>query len=419
MRGGRGVASRLGAPAPSPASNGISLYVHVPFCAARCPYCDFATAPATSALRGRYLAALALELRREGERLDRPSVRTLYVGGGTPSLLEPDEIAPLAAALRESFDLAMVEATVEANPATLDRARLEAWRALGITRVSLGAQSLRADGLRALGRTHQPEDTAVAVDAIRSIGLNVNLDLIFGWPGQTADVWRADLDAAIALAPDHLSAYPLELPLEPEEAVANWPGGWDGVARWRREAAAAQADDEGIARLYRTAERALAREGFEHYEIANWARAGKRCLHNLVYWRNGQWLGVGTGAHSHLGAARSRRPGSLVAYLAQMERDETRIADPSADEASDTAMLALRLDEGLDLVGYADRCGTAAAARVRAALGDPRIASLVRAEGDVLRLTPRGRLLASEVFVRLIGGDEATSVQRGTALAVS
>jgi oxygen-independent coproporphyrinogen-3 oxidase len=397
----------------------ISLYIHVPFCAARCPYCDFATAPATSVLRGRYLGALALELRREGEQLDRPSVRTLYIGGGTPSLLEPEEITGLADALRDSYDLALVEATVEANPATLDRARLEAWRALGITRVSLGAQSLGAAGLRALGRTHQPEDTAVAVDAIRSVGFDVNLDLIFGWPGQTTDAWRADLDAAIGLGPDHLSCYPLELPLEPEEAVVNWPGRWEGVGRWRREAAAAQADDEGVARMYRTAERALARGGFEHYEIANWARDGKRCEHNLVYWRNGQWLGVGTGAHSHLDGARSRRPGALVAYLAQIDRDEARIADPAADEASDTAMLALRLDEGLDLVGYAARCGTAAATRVRAALADPRIAPLVRTEGDVLRLTPRGRLLASEVFVRLIGGDEATSVQRGTALAVS
>src|SRR5207249_1562738 len=134
---------------------------------------------------------LALELRREGERLGRPSVRTLYAGGGTPSLPEPDEIASLGDAMREAFDLALVEATVEANPATLDRARLEAWRALGITRVSLGAQSLRADGLRALGRTHQPEDTAVAVDAIRSVGLAVSLDLILGWPGQTAEAWRA------------------------------------------------------------------------------------------------------------------------------------------------------------------------------------------------------------------------------------
>ena len=161
-------------------ASALSLYVHIPFCASRCPYCDFATAPATTRLRVRYLDALATEIRREGARLGHPAARTLYFGGGTPSLLEPDEIAALGAALRESFDLQLVEATFEANPATLDRGRLEAWRALGATRVSLGAQSLSADGLRALGRTHQPGDTATAIDAIRSLGLEINLDLIFG-----------------------------------------------------------------------------------------------------------------------------------------------------------------------------------------------------------------------------------------------
>jgi oxygen-independent coproporphyrinogen-3 oxidase len=397
----------------------LSLYVHVPFCAARCPYCDFATAPATSALRSRYVAALATEIRREGAALARPSARTLYVGGGTPSLLEPEEIATLAAALRSSFDLDLVEATVEANPATLDRARLVAWRAAGITRVSLGAQSLSIEGLRALGRTHQPEDTAPAVDAIRSLGMDVSLDLIFGWTGQTADAWRADLAAAIALGPDHLSCYPLELVLEREEAVANWPGaGWGSVLRWRQEAAAAQADDEGIARLYRTAERALQHAGFRHYEIANWAKSGKRCAHNLVYWRNGEWLGLGTGAHSHLSGGRSRRPGSLVAYLDAIAKNEPRIADPAADEASDTAILALRLEEGLDLAGYGRRFGERALKRARAGLAEAEDLALVRVAGDVARLTPRGRLLASEVFVRLLGDDDvATSPQPTVTLA--
>ncbi len=227
---------------------GIGLYVHIPFCAARCPYCDFATAPARSALRSRYLDALEVEIRREGERLGRPRVATLFFGGGTPSLLEPAEIACLGDALRDAFDLRLVEASVEANPATLDRARLDAWVSLGITRLSLGAQSMYAEGLRALGRTHQPEDIPAAVTAARSVGLDVNLDLIFGWPGQTAEAWRADLDAAVALGPDHLSCYPLELALEPEEAVANWPGaGWRSVERWRRRAAAAQPDDGGVA----------------------------------------------------------------------------------------------------------------------------------------------------------------------------
>lgn len=388
----------------------IGLYVHIPFCASRCPYCDFATAPATTRLRGRYLDALGVEIRREGARLERPSARTLYVGGGTPSLLEPDEIESLGAALRASFDLALVEATVEANPATLDRVRLEAWRAVGVTRVSLGAQSLSAEGLRTLGRTHQPEDTAVAVDAIRSLGMDVSLDVIFGWAGQTRDDWVADLRGAIALSPDHISCYPLELALEPEEAVANWPGaGWESLLRWRQIAALGQADDEGMARLYRTAERALAAAGYRHYEIANWARPDKRCAHNLVYWRNGEWLGVGMGAHSHLDGQRSRRPGALVTYIDAIERDTPRMADLSTDDPSDTAMLALRLDEGLDVRAYQSRFGRFSAERVRSALDASADLGLVRWSGDVARLTPRGRLLASEVFVRLLGDERASS----------
>ncbi|TMB75662.1 MAG: coproporphyrinogen III oxidase family protein [Chloroflexi bacterium] len=345
---GRGAAR---SPRRHPPVSAISLYVHVPFCAARCPYCDFATAPATSRLRSRYLDALATEIGREGAALDRPSVRTLYVGGGTPSLLEPNEIASLAGALRDAFDLALEEATVEANPATLDRARLLAWRALGITRVSLGAQSLNTAGLRALGRTHQAEDTAAAVDAIRSLGLAV-------------------------------------------------------------DAGAAQVDDEGMARLYRIAERTLQAAGYRHYEIANWARRGSECRHNLVYWRNGEWLGVGAGAHSHLAGARSRRPGALTAYLEMIDAHAPRIADPPADDETDTAMLALRLDEGLDLVEYAGRFGDPAVARRRAALAASVALGLVRLDHDVARLTPRGRLLASEVFVRLLPDDDVATRSR-------
>ena len=213
--------------------------MHIPFCAARCPYCDFATAPAHSALRSRYLAALATELRREGEALAHPAVRTNFFGGGTPRLLDPPEIASLGDAIGSSFQVAAEEVTVEANPATLDRARLQAWCRLGVTRLSLGAQTFSDAGLRALGRTHQAADVAPAVAAARSAGLAVSLDLIFGWPGQTPADLASDLEAAIALGADHLSAYPLELELEPEDAVANWPGGWAGLARWRRESAAA------------------------------------------------------------------------------------------------------------------------------------------------------------------------------------
>jgi len=383
-------------------ARGIGLYVHIPFCAARCPYCDFATAPATSALRGRYLAALIAEITREGAVLGRPRLRTLFFGGGTPSLLDPDEIASLGTALRLAFALRPREVTLEANPATLDRARLLAWREIGLTRLSLGAQSLGERGLRALGRTHQPSDVGPAIAAGRDLGLDVSLDLIFGWPGQTADEWAADLESAVALDVDHLSLYPLELHLEPEESVANWPGGgWPVLERWRRSAEAGQPDDDGVASLYEQAEATLARAGYRHYEIANWAKPGKRCLHNLTYWRNGEWLGVGLGAHSHLDGARSRNPGGLLEYVERVERGLGRVPDPAAELASDTAMLSLRLDSGLDLARYGRRFGMASRDRVATAL---RAAdgSLVEWLGDRARLTPRGRLLANEVFVALI-----------------
>ncbi|HEX9496477.1 MAG TPA: radical SAM family heme chaperone HemW [Candidatus Limnocylindria bacterium] len=398
--------SVLGGPAASVGqspTSPISLYVHVPFCASRCPYCDFATAPATSPLRSRYLAALRIEIEREGRTLGRPRIATAFFGGGTPSLLEPDEIAALGATIREAFDFVPEEVTFEANPATLDRARLAAWQALGATRISLGAQSFSSRALASLGRTHDAADIAPAVAAARSAGLAVNLDLIFGRPDEPEGEWRADLEAALALQPEHLSAYPLELALEPEEAVANWGGGgWPTLERWRTAAAAAQPDDDGLATRYETAAAVLGAAGYRHYEIANWAVPGHECRHNLVYWRNQSWLGVGAGAHSHLGGVRSHQPAGLVAYAARIERGDGRIADDGADAAVDTAILALRLDEGLDLAAYGARFGADARARVDRALAPLAGTGVLERTGERVALSDRGRFVANEVFVRLL-----------------
>src|SRR5438552_4367943 len=343
-----------------------------------------------------------MEIAREGAAPGRPRIATAFFGGGTPSLLEPDEIAALGEAIRASFDFVPDEVTFEANPATLDRARLRAWRALGATRVSLGAQSFSARALAALGRTHTPADIAPAVSAARSVGLDVNLDLIFGRPGEPEGEWRADLDAALALAPDHISAYPLELALEPEEGAANWGGGgWPTVARWRTAARASQPDDDGQADRYELASALLRSAGYRHYEIANWAKPGKECRHNLVYWRNGEWLGVGAGAHSHLAGQRSRQPGAIRTYVQRAERGEPPIPDGGAD-AVDSAILALRLDEGLDLAAYGARFGAAARARVDAALRGLDGTGVLERRGDRVALTDRGRFVANEVFVRLV-----------------
>ena len=378
----------------------LSLYVHIPFCAARCPYCDFATAPAATPLRARYLDALAREIALRGAALGRPRVRTLYLGGGTPSLLDAEEIAALAAALRASFALRPVEVTIEANPATLDAARLEAFARLGLTRVSLGAQSFQSEGLRALGRAHRPPDIARSVALVRAAGIrSLNLDLIFAWPGQTREGWRADLEAALAHAPDHLSCYPLTLLHEPEDAIANWRGGgWPTLARWRAAAERAQPEDDVVAAMYVDAERILSRAGLVHYEIANWARPAHRSRHNLAYWRDDDWLGVGLGAHSHLAGKRFWNSGRLAAYLANWARPEDeRPADPS-----ETAILALRLREGLRFASFARRHGALAADEVRSRLRSLDGAGLLRWRRDGVALTRRGRLLSNEVFVKLV-----------------
>ena len=174
------------------------------------------------------------------------------------------------------------------------------------------------------------------------------------------------------------------------------------VERWRRATAAAQADDRGLALLYAVAQRRLARAGFRHYEIANWAKPGKRSLHNLTYWRSGEWLGVGAGAHSHLDGIRSHRPPSLVAYVSEIERGASRAVDARSDAASEAAMLGLRLDTGIDLARFAARSGRDARERIASALRSVDGRGLVRWDGDRARLTPRGRILANEVFVHLL-----------------
>ena len=215
--------------------------------------------------------------------------------------------------------------------------------------------------------------------------------------------WQRDLETAVGLAPDHVSCYPLELRLDPEASVANWPGGgWPVLQRWRQRTAAAQPDDAGIARLYRLAEALLGRGGYRHYEIANWARPRKRSLHNLGYWRDRDWLGVGAGAHTHLRGVRSANPVELRAYIAQAGSGSARSFDLESDPRAEAAMLALRLDTGLDLRRYGIRFGDEAVTKVRLALADVSGARLVRWSGDRAMLTARGRLLASEVFVRLL-----------------
>jgi len=381
----------------------LGLYVHIPFCAARCPYCDFATAPARSPLRAAYFDALAEEIVARGGAHRRPRVTTLYFGGGTPSLMEEHEFESVTRALRSAFDLTVREATLEANPATLSPASLSRFVVGGITRVSLGAQSLDPSGLRALARTHTVEDVVRAVRVIRDAGvLDLNLDLIYAWPGQTRAAWRADLERALALEPDHISCYPLTLEADPDEAVANWPGGgWPVLGRWRDAARRAQPDDDDAAEMYADAERSLARAGLRQYEISNWARPGHRCRHNLTYWRDGEWLGLGLGAHSHIDGRRTWNPANMRTYIARWaERDATQ--DSRTADSSEAAILALRLREGLRFAGFARRFGPEESAILRSRLHEFDGTGTLSWNRDRVALTRRGRLVSNEIFARLL-----------------
>ncbi|MGE0709958.1 MAG: radical SAM family heme chaperone HemW [Planctomycetota bacterium] len=315
-----------------------ALYVHLPFCARRCPYCDFAVAPLDAALERRYLGALELELRRRLPQTFRP--RTLYLGGGTPAELTTGGVARLVDLLGPLVGEAR-EVTLEANPRTLLPRKLQALVAgLGVSRLSLGAQSFSSALLETLGRFHRPADVARAVGLARDLGLrSVSLDLIFAVPGQSPADLDRDLDAALALAPDHVSVYGLTFePGTPFEAAR-----LAGTLRPQPEAREAWA--------YARLRRRLRAAGFAHYEVSSFARPGHQGLHNRVYWRNAPYVGLGNGAASHLRGVRSRNLRDVQAYAAALEAGRRPVAEaerlPPARKVRETAYLALRTSEGL------------------------------------------------------------------------
>ena len=381
----------------------FGVYVHVPFCATRCGYCDFNTytaaelepgAQARGARRSRagYLAAahaeLALARRVLGD--GAPRVETVFFGGGTPTLLAPTELAALLRAIEETFGLAPgTEVTTEANPESVDPASLAALRAAGFTRISLGMQSAASHVLATLDRVHTPGRAAQAAHEARAAGFaHVSLDLIYGTPGESDDDWRASLDAALAAEPDHVSAY----------ALIVEPG--TRLAAQIAHGAIAAPDDDTLADRYELADAALRDADFDWYEISNWARSPDvACRHNVGYWRGGDWWGIGPGAHSHVGGVRwwnALHPSAYVAHLAEGASPAAgRELLDAETRRVERVMLELRLADGLPLE-VLDKAGRAAA--VQAA--DDGLATLA---DDRIRLTLRGRLLADAVVRSLLG----------------
>jgi putative oxygen-independent coproporphyrinogen III oxidase len=410
------------APQPAPPE---ALYVHVPFCVSICPYCDFVVVAGSEARGpgnriGAFLEALRVELSLRADALDarwgspgttgRPRLGSLYLGGGTPSLLPPEAVAALVDLVRIRYGLAHgAEVTLEANPGPDERGDPRALRDAGVTRLSCGAQALDDGSLRSLGRRHRAADVADAVTGARQAGLaSISLDLLYDVPGVSVEGWMTTLDWALELAPDHLSLYALTLDDPEAEGLTGLLGDHlptsRGARRWRDAARAGQ-DEDRAAGMYHHAVHVLAEAGYEGYEISNWARPGHESRHNLVYWERRPYEAAGPGAHAFDGATRRWNAARLDGYIAALTPGDgsSPALPPGAEESIDAAtaaaervILGLRTSRGIPAAAMLEppleaHVGWALAAELVDLTADDRII-----------LTTRGRLLSNELFARLV-----------------
>jgi len=381
----------------------LALYLHFPWCVAKCPYCDFNSHALRDALpEAAYVAALVRDLAAQAPTVAGREVVSVFLGGGTPSLFSPAAIGRLLEAARAELTFAaQVEVTLEANPGTIERGRFTDYRAAGVNRVSLGAQSFGAAQLAALGRIHGPDETRRAAEELHAAGLsNFNLDLMYGLPGQTAAEALQDVESALALQPAHLSHY--HLTLEPGTLFGASPP------------AGLPAEDE-VDTMLEHAQRRLADAGLRQYEVSGYAREGARCRHNLNYWLFGDYLGVGAGAHGKLSAwqtdglhvARTTQLREPRRYLAAAPKDLMRREVPVADLGFEFMMNALRLVEGFGECEWRERTGRPIT-DVAATLGELEREALI--EQSVMattaerrwRPTARGLQFLNDVLVRFL-----------------
>ena len=393
---------------------GISLYVHVPFCQTKCPYCDFNTYQGIEGLMSPYLDALLAEITAWGRALGHPPVNTIFFGGGTPSYLPDGALGRIIAAAGQAFSIREhAEITAEANPGDLTPDRAASLLSQGLNRLSIGVQSLDNDLLNLLGRRHDADQAIAAFRTVRDAGFdNVNLDLIYGLPRQSLAQWQNTLDRLAALEPAHISLYCLTV----EEGTP--------LHRWVERGEVPHPDPDLAADMYQHARELLGRQGYHHYEISNWSQPGLASRHNLAYWRNLPYLGVGPGAHSCLGGYRFWDMDSPRGYIEAAKRWVDEVAAPpggiTADwldtigpvggyepidkalAASETMFLGLRLLDGLDVAAASSRVGADLAARYRPQLTDLVELELLVREDTVYRLHPSAYLVANQVFERFL-----------------
>ncbi len=376
----------------------LGLYLHVPFCSAICNYCNFNRGLLDPGLKARYVRGIEAEIRAASAAASGRPADTIYFGGGTPSLLEPAEIGALVAACRDAYAVEPdAEITIEANPETVTPARLAAYRAAGVNRVSFGVQSFRDEELRRLGRIHDAARASEAFCEARAAGFdNISLDLMLWLPAQTLAHLDESLSALIDLHPEHASLYLLELypnaPLREEMAR----GGWS------------LAPDEDAAEMYLGAMARLEGSGYEQYEISNVAQPGRRSRHNMKYWTDGEWVGFGCGAHSTVGHVRWNNVASTVEYLACIESGTSPVAGRRPllprEQVEEALFMGLRLLDGVSTARIRDEYGIDVWETWGRELEPYVDAGLLVHAGGRLRLTREGMLLSNEVMTAFLEG---------------
>ena len=389
-------------------SSPLSIYLHIPFCSVRCTYCAFNTYTDLANLIPAYVDALGCEISAVAAGAPKRAVHSVYFGGGTPSLLTPAQFERLLERLHEAFDLSSTcEISLEANPDDLAVGYLRSLRALGFNRLSIGMQSANPEILRLFDRQHDLSAVTKAMDAARKARFdNVNLDVIFASPGESISDWAGTVAAALGFAPDHVSMYGLELK--------------GGTELWQRVDAGElpRPDDDDFADMYEFASEALERAGYEQYEISNWRRSGKACRHNLQYWRNLPYLGLGAGAHGFAGGCRYSTIASPQRYVESLREPPTDSLDfpltpavakyTGVDRSSDlydTIMMGLRLTcEGINRAHFAQRFDQDFVAMFPEAVDKLTSLGLLETLADRVRLNPAGRLLSNSVIREFVAG---------------
>ncbi|NVO00882.1 MAG: radical SAM family heme chaperone HemW [Geobacteraceae bacterium] len=376
----------------------LSIYIHIPFCIRKCSYCDFNSFEENPPLDNGYVELLLKELEIRSKTLEKTEVPTLYFGGGTPSLLAPAQISALIKAVADKFTLQKnAEITLEANPGTVTAESLDGYLAAGVNRLSIGVQSLDDRQLSLLGRIHTADDARKAFAMSRSAGFaNIGIDLIHSLPGQTLEEWQSTLCQAIAMKPQHISAYGLSV----EEGTP--------FARMKADGALSLPEEELTAEMFELTSSTLCSGGYEHYEISNFSLPGYRSRHNQIYWERKSYLGLGAGAHSFLRlpgfGCRWENPPLLKEYEAAVRSGETPAPSPLSehDAMSEFMFLGLRRLDGVDRADFAGQFGMS----LEKAFPDAVIRAckngLLLSEGTNLKLSSKGLLLANIVMSEFV-----------------